>query len=131
MEVIQSTAAALLALRCPHCHAGKLFSHPALDLRHFTDMPAACPACGQGYEPEPGFYWGAMYISYGFVVPVVLVVGLLVYFLGHDPDTWVYVAAVTVAVLALTPLLFRYARAVMLYAFGGVSFDANAVRRAG
>lgn len=127
--VIQSTAAALLALRCPHCHAGKLFSHPALDLRHFTDMPAACPVCGQGYEPEPGFYWGAMYISYAFVVPVVLAVGLLVYFVGHDPDTWVYVAAVTVVVLALTPLLFRYARAVMLYAFGGVRFDAGAAER--
>ena len=23
-----------------------------------------CPACGQNYFPEPGFYYGAMFISY-------------------------------------------------------------------
>ncbi len=23
-----------------------------------------CPVCGQDYEPEPGFYYGAMFISY-------------------------------------------------------------------
>lgn len=122
MEPIQSSWLALLALRCPRCHEGKLFSYPAATLSKFSEMPAACPVCGQAYEPEPGFYIGAMYVSYGFVVPLVLGVGLLVYHLGNDPDTWVYVAAVTVATLALTPLLFRYARAVMLYAFGGVRF---------
>lgn len=25
---------------------------------------AHCPKCGQNYFPEPGFYWGAMFISY-------------------------------------------------------------------
>ena len=86
-------------------------------------MPEACSVCGQAYEPEVGFYWGAMYISYGFSTLIVAIVGVLLYFLGHDPDVWVYVAAVAVAVLALTPLMFRYARAVMLYAFGGSNFD--------
>ena len=86
-------------------------------------MPGACPVCGQAYEPEPGFYIGAMYVSYAFVVPLVLVVGLLVYHFGHDPDTWVYVAAVAGATVLLAPLLFRYSRAVMLYAFGGVRFE--------
>lgn len=48
--------------------------------------------------------------------------GVLLYFLGHDPDVWVYVVAVA-AVLAFTPLMSRYARAMMLYAFGGTYFD--------
>ena len=50
-------------------------------------------------------------------------VGFLLYYLGHDPDVWVYVVAVAAAVLVFTPLMFRYARAVMLYAFGGTHFD--------
>ena len=122
MSSFKSTLLALLALRCPRCHEGRLFSHPAISLTKFSEMPTQCPVCGQAYEPEPGFYIGAMYVSYSFVVPLVLGIGLLVYYLGHDPDTWVYVAAVAVTVLLLTPLLFRYARAVMLYAFGDIRF---------
>jgi len=113
----------MLALRCPRCHEGHLFTHPALNLRQFDAMPGACPVCGQPFEPEVGFYWGAMYISYGFSTVIVAAVGILVYWLGHDPDVWVYVAAVSAAVVLCTPLLFRYARAVMLYAFGGTHYN--------
>ena len=55
--------------------------------------------------------------------PVLLVTGAVLYWFFGDPDTWVYIAAVTVIMLLLTPPSFRYARAVMLYAFGGISFD--------
>ncbi|MCC3152677.1 DUF983 domain-containing protein [Hymenobacter sp. BT770] len=123
MATPPSSLLALLALRCPRCHQGKLFTHSALNLTKFDEMPEACPVCGQAFEPEVGFYWGAMYISYGFSTFIVAIVGVLLYFLGHDPDVWVYVVAVAAAVLAFTPLMFRYARAVMLYAFGGASFD--------
>ena len=118
-----SSLLAMVALRCPRCHEGKLFSHSALNLRKFDDMPAACPVCGQVFEPEVGFYWGAMYISYGFSTVIVALVGVSLYFLANDPEVWVYVLAVTLVVLAFTPLMFRYARAVMLYAFGGTHFD--------
>lgn len=30
-------------------------------------MPKSCPHCGQNYWPEPGFYYGAMFISYIFI----------------------------------------------------------------
>ena len=115
----------MLALRCPRCHQGKLFSESALSLRHFDEMPEACPVCRQHLEPEPGFYWGAMYISFGFSTGIVLVIGLVIYHFLHNPDTWVYVLAVAIVTLLSAPLSFRYARAVMLYAFGGISFDAR------
>ncbi|RSK24368.1 DUF983 domain-containing protein [Hymenobacter metallilatus] len=86
-------------------------------------MPAACPVCGQAYEPEPGFYWGAMYISFAFSTAIMLVVGFAVYHLLHDPDTWVYITAVAVVALVLTPLSLRYSRTLMLYLFGGVTYD--------
>ena len=114
-----------MALRCPRCHEGKLFSHSALNLRKFDEMPVACSVCGQAFEPEGGFYWGAMYISYGFSTIIVAVVGVLLYFLGNDPEVWAYVAAVATTVVVFTPLMFRYARAVMLYAFGGTHFDPH------
>ena len=119
---VESTTKALLKLRCPRCHTGKLFDHSATSF-HFMDMPTACPVCGQTYEPEPGFYYGAMYISSGFSTGILLSIGFLLFYLAHDPPVWVYVLTVTAAVLAVTPLLFRYSRAVMLYGFGGARFD--------
>lgn len=84
---------------------------------------------GLAFEPEPGFYIGAMYISYAFTTGIVLMVGLLVYHLLGDPDTWVYVASVTVAVVGLLPLLLRSSRTVLLYFFGGANYDPQAVQR--
>lgn len=120
---IESSVLALLALRCPRCHRGKLFSYPATNLAKFTDMPDDCPVCGQAFEPEPGFYFGAMYISFGFAVAIFAVCGVLLYYLAGDPDVWVYVVAVAVVTLVTTPLTFRYSRALMLYLFGGTSYD--------
>ena len=125
---IQSTASALLHLRCPRCHTGLLFTHPALSTK-FMDMPEACPVCRQTYEPEPGFYYGAMYISSGFSTGILLAIGFLLFYLAHDPPLWVYITTVAVAVLGVTPLLFRYSRAVMLYGFGGASFDQRYATR--
>ena len=126
---IESSTLALLALRCPRCHRGKLFSYPTADVRHFTEMPDLCPVCGQTFEPEPGFYFGAMYISFGFAVAIFAVCGVLLYYLAGDPSVWVYVAAVTIVTLVTTPLTFRYSRAVMLYLFGGARYDPARANR--
>jgi hypothetical protein len=100
-----------------------MFSHKAYDLRKFDQMPEKCSVCGFRFEIELGFYWGAMYMSYGLSVVLVFLVGVSLYFLAHDPPTWVYLTAVASSVFLLTPVLFRYARVMMLYFFGSVSFN--------
>ena len=126
---IESSTLALLALRCPRCHQGKLFTYPATSITKFMDMPAECLVCGQTYEPEPGFYYGAMYISFGFALATFAVVGVLLYYFFGDPATWVYVVVVAIITLLSTPLVFRYSRALMLYLFGGARYDATRAAR--
>lgn len=120
---IESSALALLDLRCPRCHQGKLFTTSAFHLTRFADMPAQCPVCEQTYEPEPGFYFGSMFITFAFNVATVLGIGMLIYYLLDNPDTWVYVSIVTGITLLLTPAILRYSRALMLYGFGGARYD--------
>ncbi len=120
-----STALAILALQCPHCHQGKLFSHSAFNITKFAEMPAQCAVCGQSFEPEPGFYFGSMFITYGFNVVTVLSLGVLLYYLFDNPDTWVYIVVVTVAALLIASPVLRYSRALMLYGFGGTHYDPN------
>ena len=122
MATTSSSLLAFAAQRCPRCHQGRVFKTSAFSPR-FQEMHASCPACHQHYEPEPGFYWGAMYISYAFSVAIVVAVGIAVFVLGHDPDTWVYVAGVAITTIMMVPLSFRYSRMVMLYLFAGFDYD--------
>jgi len=86
-------------------------------------MCSNCPACGLSYKPETGFYYGAMYISYGLSTVLVLIVRVLLYYLACDPAVWVYITTASIVIVLFTPLLFRYSRAIMLYLFGGVGYD--------
>ncbi|GAB3288965.1 DUF983 domain-containing protein [Hymenobacter tenuis] len=114
--------------RCPRCHEGALFTHSAANPVRFAEMPEHCPVCGQAYEPEPGFYWGAMFISYAFSTAIMLVTGFLVYYLLHDPAVWVYVTSVAVLAVLFTPLSLRYSRTLMLYWFGGITYQGSGVK---
>ena len=124
-EFVDSTALALLQLRCPRCHQGKLFSTSALNVTQFAQMPEQCPVCSQSFEPEPGFYFGSMYITFAFNVATFLVLGVLIYYLLGNPDTWVYVSIITGVTVLFTPLILRYSRALMLYLFGGVQYNKD------
>lgn len=60
---------------CPRCRKDKLFEIP-FDIMKPIAMPKACNNCAQLYEPEPGFYYGAMFLSYiltcGLLLPLAL-----------------------------------------------------------
>lgn len=129
MKPIHSSALAFLDLRCPRCHQGKLFSYPAYRLTKYAVMPERCPVCEVAYEPEPGFYWGAMFVSYAFSVACFAVGGVATYYLFNDPAVWVYVLMVTGFVLLTAPLTLRYSRAIMLYLFGFIAYDPKYANR--
>ncbi|GLR15654.1 DUF983 domain-containing protein [Portibacter lacus] len=65
------------------------------------DMNHSCEVCGQRFEPEPGFYYGAMFISYIFSGWFFIGVALLLVFAAG----WSIEAAMGV-VAALAALLF-------------------------
>jgi uncharacterized protein (DUF983 family) len=56
----------MFGVKCPSCREGDMFegSSYAFKLTSF-DMPKHCSTCNADLEPEPGFYFGAMFISYG------------------------------------------------------------------
>ena len=67
----------VLTLTCPHCHRGRFFASHPYDLSKVGDLMDRCPSCGRGYEMEPGFYYGAMFVAYGLGIFVCLAVYLL------------------------------------------------------
>ncbi|WP_436516675.1 DUF983 domain-containing protein [Ekhidna sp. To15] len=74
-----------------------------------------CPNCQLRYEKEPGNFYGAMYVSYGFSTGIFLVTAFILYYFFNDPSLNVYLITILVVALLLFPLNFRYSRVVFLY----------------
>ena len=74
-------------------------------------MNQTCPVCGHRFEREPGFFQGAMYVSYALGIGEAFVLVLLAMaFLTPRIGLFGTVACVLVAHVALVPALFRYSR---------------------
>ncbi len=65
----------ILKNTCPRCRRGDLFYRP-FTLKNAYKMPSHCSVCNQRYAPEPGFYFGAMFLSY-IASAIILVAGAL------------------------------------------------------
>ena len=50
---------------CPRCRQSKLFIEP-FERSKPVNMKHSCEVCKQRFEPQPGYYYGAMFISYIF-----------------------------------------------------------------
>ncbi|MEE9374314.1 MAG: DUF983 domain-containing protein [Saprospiraceae bacterium] len=68
--------------KCPRCRKGDIFTMP-FEISKPVDMPKRCAHCNLKLEPEPGFYFGAMFISYLLTAFPLLGVGLFLAFV-HD-----------------------------------------------
>lgn len=112
----------MLSAKCPQCRKGNLFTHPLYSTK-FTQMYEHCEVCGLRFQREPGFFYGAMYISYAMVVALVIVTGFTLYLFLGDPSLTVYGVTITVLILGLLPIVFRYSRILYLYWFGGVKYN--------
>jgi uncharacterized protein (DUF983 family) len=120
---------AILGAKCPRCRQGNIFEYSNWKLSRFTATHEQCPVCKLRYEVEPGFFIGAMYISYAMSVALAFISGAAVYVLGNDPALWVYIVVVTSLVVFLLPLMFRYSRVLFLYMFSGVKYNKQAARQ--
>ncbi|MCC5920502.1 MAG: DUF983 domain-containing protein [Cyclobacteriaceae bacterium] len=100
-----------------------MFKHSAFLPHKFDEMYEDCPVCDLHYEREPGFFFGAMYITYSLNVAVLVTIFIILYnFLGN-PELWVYIASVLSIVILFLPFVFRLSRAMYLHFFGGVKYD--------
>ncbi|HXA02344.1 MAG TPA: DUF983 domain-containing protein [Cytophagaceae bacterium] len=120
-----SSLISILTFKCPKCHKGSLFVDPnPFHFKNVTKMPDKCPCCGQRTELEPGFYYGAMYASYGLSMMLFLFNFFFLYIFLHVPSVW-FLVLNTVLLLVLWPIIFRLARVIYIHLF--VKFDPFAI----
>jgi uncharacterized protein (DUF983 family) len=108
-----SKAYSIFGLKCPKCHEADLFETGSFSLNGAFDMREECPHCKLDLHPEPGYYYGAMFISYIFMGW--FCIGFVAFF--HWGLGWSTAAsfALLIAVVAIFFIyIFRLARSIWL-----------------
>jgi uncharacterized protein (DUF983 family) len=99
---------AVLGGRCPACREGRVF---AGRLR----MHERCPACSLVFEREPGYFVGAMYVSYALAVPTYLLLVAAVHLVAPRLPLLGLLAVAAALFLPAVPFLFRTSRVLWLH----------------
>ncbi|HSF54860.1 MAG TPA: DUF983 domain-containing protein [Algoriphagus sp.] len=113
---------AILGAKCPQCREGKLYAVSMFSFYKLSDVNKNCSVCGANFQPEPDFYYGAMYISYAFSVALVISSLTAINVLVEVPKLWMYLTTVVVLNLLLLPLMLRYSKVLYLYGLSKLRF---------
>ncbi|GAA4822410.1 DUF983 domain-containing protein [Algivirga pacifica] len=114
----------MLSGKCPYCLEENMFLHGPYHY-NFSKMHKKCPSCEGDLEPEPGFYFGAMYITYAFNIALLITFFAATYILVNPESIWVYFTAIFTPSILLLPVNFRWSRSIYLYLFGGVTIGSR------
>ncbi|MDB5228036.1 MAG: hypothetical protein JWN78_2229 [Bacteroidota bacterium] len=85
-------------------------------------MPPYCPVCRQDFIMEPGFYSGALWISYPFVVFILIPLAVIQVIYFKFPLLLAFFISLLI-MLVLQPLIMRYSRAIWINIF--VKYDSD------
>lgn len=116
---------AIAGAKCPSCREGKLFAVNVFSFLKLSDINKNCPVCGANLNPEPDFYYGAMYISYAFSVALIIASLTAINVLVDVPELWMYLTTVVVLNVILLPLMLRYSKVLYLYGLGKLHYRGN------
>jgi uncharacterized protein (DUF983 family) len=116
----------ILHLKCPRCHEGETFETGSWSLLKPFEMHQRCPKCDLNYFPEPGYYYGAMFISYIWTAWFsLLFVALFHWILGWKTDTALILLGIFMALNFV--YIFRVSR--LMYININVHYDPKAVEK--
>ena len=79
-------------------------------------MNQRCKVCNEDFRREPGFYFGAMYVSYALTVGVGMALYLIMrVYLGFSVTQ--YFVSFIVSLVLLLPVYYRTARIIWIHLF--------------
>lgn len=116
-----------LANKCPRCHKGKVFEvDNPYNLGKAFKMRDRCTECSLKYEREIGFFYGAMYVSYGLMAGI-LIIWLVLNAVWLDMGPAKLVGFVIATMVLFFPVAFRWARLLWLNFF--VRYDKDYAKK--
>ena len=111
-QASRSTASAIVHQMCPRCRSARMFRSSVF--RGFPKMHQRCTSCGLKFEREPGYFLGAMYISYALSLTAIVLLAVLLWLVTRWSIMRVTVWAILLF-LPLAPALTLFSRVLWMY----------------
>lgn len=105
---------AIITAKCPKCRVGNIYANPAYSFSG-QKMLKSCPHCEMVFEKEPGYFYGAMYVSYAFIVVELVTLAIGTSVLTGSKNPWLYTIILLSVVGLLAPFNLRYSRVVLMH----------------
>ena len=123
--IMLKAISSVLQLKCPKCREGDLFiNKSSYKYKGFFEMPKNCSKCGQDFEIETGFYYGAMYVSYALTIAITVAIftALTIF---NQFTIGIFLICDVVALVLTMPYITRVSRAIWIALM--IKFDPNAI----
>ena len=101
----------ILKFKCPRCHKGEfLESRNVYNFKKAGNIRKKCDFCALKYSREPGFYFGAMFVSYalGVALFVTIWIATVIIYPGYSAELLLEI--IIGAMIILGPYLYALSK---------------------
>jgi hypothetical protein len=105
----------IITEKCPYCHKGDVFMNNKLI--SIPQMNPHCNNCKADFTGEPGYFFGAMYLSYAIAVGAGIITFLLLWYLLGIRSFNTHVFSIISIVLLISFKNFKWSRIIWLKIF--------------
>jgi uncharacterized protein (DUF983 family) len=102
--------------KCPHCGQGHVFQEQS-SLFKMPVMNEKCEVCNYKFDREPGYFLGAMYISYGIAVFLGILTYLVLHFLFPAMPLIYIPITIIFVILAAARKNYKLSRVIYIHMF--------------
>ncbi len=101
--------------KCPFCGEGDVFKKTSFPT--IPEMNDQCPHCKKEMLGEPGYYFGAMYVSYGFSVGMGLITFALCHYTFHIQSIWTTMVIIGLMIAIVAFKNYKWSRILWMKIF--------------
>lgn len=103
--------------KCPNCQQGQIFKTKGNPfLFRMPSMGKKCKLCDYKFEVEPGFFFGAMYVSYAIACAQMIACFIISWVFLDLPILVTFLCVVAIVILS-SSMNFRLSRIIWMYLF--------------
>ncbi|MFN6115916.1 MAG: DUF983 domain-containing protein [Flavobacteriales bacterium] len=129
-----SKAYSIVHKKCPFCHEGAFFvDDNPYNLSKAGDLLEECPVCHRKYLPEPGFYYGGMYVSYALAVAFFVTIYVAIQVLYPEAPLWLYATLSLGGLVVLGPWMYALSKMIwanLFFKYTGVELTPSEQEKA-
>ena len=114
----------IATMTCPQCQESHMMIANPYRFSTMGEVKDKCEVCGLDLKPEPGFYYGAMYVSYALGVAVFVSIWASCNWFFDNVGVWTQISLVLIALIGLGPYLYALSKVIWANFF--FSYKANA-----